>query len=74
MSITIKAIVAVVLLTIAGFGAIYYFRIENRVKLELPSVDAPTDKSRQQLTQEYRQKAGSQDDLKPLDWAAKAKK
>lgn len=74
MSLTVKAIVALVLLAVAGLGAVYYLRVDNKVQVEIPSSGAPTDKSRQELAEQYHQKAGTQDDLKPLDWGAKAKK
>lgn len=74
MSLTVKAIVSVLLLAIAGLGAVYYFRVENKVQVDVLSPGAPTDKSRQELAEQYRQKAGTQDDLKPLDWDSKARK
>ena len=74
MSITVKAIIAVILLAVAGVGAVYYLRVENRIQVEAPPPGAPADKSRQELAEQYRQKAGTQDDLKPLDWAAKSNK
>lgn len=58
-----------------GGGAVYLVNVENKVVVETPTppvtVAAPVVKSREQLSAEYRAKAGSQQDLKPLDWGAK---
>lgn len=74
MSIAVKALLSIVLLAVAGLGAVYFLRVENKVQVEVPSLGAPSDKTRQELAAQYRHKAGTQNDLKSLNWDATTKK
>lgn len=74
MSFTLKIVLALVGAAMIGGGAVYLVNVENKVvETQTPpvTVAAPVVKSREQLAAEYRAKAGSQQDLKPLDWGAK---
>lgn len=74
MNLISKILVVVLGLGAAGGGIAYLVQVNNTVTVQSPpppSAVAPPEKTREQLAAEYRAKAGSQKDLKPLEWGSK---